>query len=100
MKVGITGHQIISDPEWVSAAIRKTLASFQTDVTGFTSLAAGADQLFAKSVLEAGGELTAIIPFEDYEEVFDSSEKKIDYNALLNKVKNKIILKKQKTKLG
>ena len=37
---------------------------------GVTSLAIGADQLFAEIVLELKGDLEAVIPFPDYERTF------------------------------
>jgi hypothetical protein len=41
------------------------------EVTGFTCLAAGADQIFAQEVLDAGGSLVAVIPCTRYEQTFD-----------------------------
>ena len=40
---------------------------------GVTSLAIGADQLFADAVLQLGGELEAVIPFAEYDRTFDNS---------------------------
>lgn len=74
MKVGITGHQnlpahAVSD---ISVALRSELESL-TEVTGVTSLAAGADQLFAATVLELGGHLEVIVPSERYESTMSGS---------------------------
>ena len=70
--VGITGHQKIPAalvPQ-VLAGFGRVLASATGDIVGLTSLAAGADQLFARSVLDGGGRLHAIIPCERYESAF------------------------------
>ncbi|NRQ38050.1 hypothetical protein HII36_40410 [Nonomuraea sp. NN258] len=37
-----------------------------TGLTGLTCLADGADQIFARAVLEAGGELVVVVPARDY----------------------------------
>jgi hypothetical protein len=39
-------------------------------IEGLTSLAEGADQVFAEAVLRCGGSLHAIIPITDYEKCF------------------------------
>jgi hypothetical protein len=49
---------------------------------GLSSLAIGADQLFAKVVLERGGQLVAIVPFAGYRQCF-SPEDVHQYDALL-----------------
>ena len=55
--VGITGHQKIPAalvPQ-VLAEFGRVLASATGDIVGLTSLAAGADQFFARAVLDGGG---------------------------------------------
>ncbi len=44
-------------------------------VVGISSLAIGADQLFAEAVLSAGGTLEAIIPFETYVDTFQDGDR-------------------------
>jgi len=86
MKIGITGHQRISDPStwpWVRNAIVEQLENAES-LTGISSLAIGADQLFAQCVLEASGTLIAIIPFPDYERTFKQSDEKQKYINLKN----------------
>ncbi|MEE6178711.1 hypothetical protein [Mycobacterium sp. 050134] len=65
--IGVTGHQDLPDSAlgYVTAGIREILAGF-TDVVGYSSLAAGADQLFASEVLAAGGRLHVVIPADGY----------------------------------
>ncbi|WP_217651112.1 hypothetical protein [Geodermatophilus nigrescens] len=52
------------------------------DLTGLTSLAEGADQIFGFAVLAAGGFLHAIIPSESYERSFVSPPSRDAYTAL------------------
>jgi hypothetical protein len=68
MKIGITGHQNIP-PEAISDitdALRARLQKLE-EITGVSSLAAGADQLFASLVIDLGGALEVIIPAARYE---------------------------------
>lgn len=70
MKIAVTGHQRLEDAAawaWVREEIRAALRELPGPHTGLTSLAAGADQLFAEAVLEAGGRLHVVLPFEGYE---------------------------------
>src|SRR6266511_1489908 len=70
MRIGITGHQRLknlSDWDWIKEQMDSTLREFPRPVIGVTSLAIGADQLFAKTILEHQGIIEAIIPFEGYE---------------------------------
>lgn len=73
MKVGITGHQERPgiDWPWVAGVIRDELASFPAGLVGLSSLARGADQVFAEAVLEAGGELHFVVPIADYEKTLE-----------------------------
>jgi len=75
-KIGVTGHQKIPAAAipHVRAGIERVLASASGAVVGLTSLAAGADQLFARAVLGRGGSLHAIIPCEGYESTFTNEK--------------------------
>lgn len=73
MRVGITGHQQLNDPEawsWVATALRAELAKMAPPLIGMTSLAVGADQLLARLVLERGGTIHAVLPYADIERSF------------------------------
>jgi hypothetical protein len=72
-RVGITGHRDLSERTHVliRSALATELARFRP-LSGISSLAEGADQLFAEQVLEAGGELTALIPCADYRHSFET----------------------------
>lgn len=86
MRVGCSGHQNLTPATRrdVAAAIARVLAEQSEDaLVGFSSLAAGADQLFALAVLAAGGQLHAIIPCQGYERSFASDRARDTYAALL-----------------
>ncbi|HEV3333448.1 MAG TPA: hypothetical protein VG096_20835 [Bryobacteraceae bacterium] len=48
------------------------LTRIKPPLTGISSLAIGADQIFAEVVLELQGSLEAVVPFENYERTFDN----------------------------
>lgn len=90
MNLGVTGHQKLDKSEWwnwveqeLITLIEKFNKESNNSSTAVSSLAIGADQLFANLVLKTGGKLYAVIPFPNYNEKFegDGLEK---YNQLLN----------------
>ena len=86
MNIGITGHQRLDDASrwgWVEESMRKALSQYSTSIVGMSSLAVGADQLFARIVLELGGAVHAIIPFAGIERSFSSSEDLQRYRDLV-----------------
>jgi hypothetical protein len=86
-RIGITGHQTVPRAAlpFVRASISEALNERHPTVVGITSLAAGADQIFARLVLESGGTLHAIIPCERYEDAFTTSESLQEFRRLLAK---------------
>lgn len=72
MIVGITGHQERPgiDWAWVGEVIRGELAPIPVPLVGLSSLARGADQVFAEVLLQVGGRLHFVVPTEDYERHF------------------------------
>jgi len=84
MMVGITGHQNIPDDalEFVKEGIAQALARFIGPI-GLSSLAAGADQIFAKTVLQVGGRLHVILPCEGYDSTFSDKESLNCFRKLL-----------------
>ena len=54
------------------------------ELWGITSLAIGADQVFAELVLRAGGNLHVVIPSARYEKTFSADEELTRYETLLN----------------
>lgn len=71
MTVGVTGHQqlAVDTQQRVGDVIRTRLASIHP-LTGMTSLAEGADQIFATIVLSLGGQLAVVVPAKHYEQSF------------------------------
>lgn len=63
MKIGVSGHRWRdgADWEWVRARIDEYVVRTRIG-SGYTSLAPGADQIFAASVLDHGKRLVAVIP--------------------------------------
>lgn len=85
-QIGCTGHQRLSlaTRRHVAAAIAAILATVDDEeLVGLSSLAEGADQLFAFAVLAAGRQLRAVIPSQDYERGFQSDEPRAIYTSLL-----------------
>lgn len=76
-RLGITGHQVIPAQalSYVITGIQAALASLHPPLVGYSSLAAGADQLFARELLAAGGELNAIIPCHGYQVTFSDRDR-------------------------
>ncbi|HSH58455.1 MAG TPA: hypothetical protein VK988_02215 [Acidimicrobiales bacterium] len=93
--IGCTGHQSLSfaTRRDVAAAIAAILAAAcDEELVGLSSLAEGADQVFAFAVLAAGGQLNAVIPSEYYERSFQSDRPRAIYKWLLRFATNQITL--------
>jgi len=85
MKAGITGHQNLGDPEtvaWVAGALARVIETHGVQ-HGFTSLAIGADQMFAEILNEKTIPYTAVIPCREYEKTFQTKEHLENYRRLL-----------------
>jgi hypothetical protein len=87
MRVGVTGHQRRqgADWRWVDDQLATELRAVGRSLCGYSSLAEGADQRFAKAVIEAGGELNAVIPMQSYERHFDNPVALAGYRWLLER---------------
>jgi uncharacterized phage-like protein YoqJ len=103
MNIGITGHQKLDDLkrwDWVEqelvAILEKFLEETNYNITGISSLAIGADQLFAKLILKFNCKLHVVIPFADYDKKFDESGLH-NYNNLLNQATTNEILSASST---
>ena len=93
MRIGITGHQRLSDAttwQWVADAIRSELSIVPLPLVGITSLAIGADQLLARLVLERGGQIHAILPYQDIERSF-SLEDLTAFRELVNEANIEVL---------
>ena len=85
MILGITGHQKLQDAgawPWVRTALGSELVRAEAPLVGYSSLAIGADQLFAELVLGLGGELRVILPFSGYEEILSPGTELERYQTL------------------
>ena len=71
MKIGVTGHRNLYNSDWVKSEILRILREQESSLIGITSLAIGADQLFAEAILDCGGTLQVIIPCKGYASSFD-----------------------------
>ncbi len=69
-RIAVTGHMDLSPPTetLVDAAIRELLTGEQNGLTGITCLARGADQVFARIILDLGGTLIVVLPSPNYRE--------------------------------
>lgn len=88
MVLGVTGHQRLDDEDawgWVAEEISAALSRLPPPLIGLSSLAVGADQLFAALVLAHGGELRAVLPFAAYAETFSPGKDLDGYRALLGR---------------
>jgi hypothetical protein len=69
-RIGIAGHRGLPDTtaRLVDAAIRGELdrRHVAVDLVGVSSLADGADAIFARAVLDRGGDLEVIVPANEY----------------------------------
>jgi len=94
MRIGISGHQNIGCPETVDWVRQQMLQYLRThDISaGVSSLAVGADQLFASAVVERKIPLEVVIPCDRYEATFTDSEALANYRALLNAAATKRVL--------
>jgi hypothetical protein len=84
--VGMTGHQGLPTPtaDLVTAALRDTLRPHALNLVGVTMLGPGADQLFARVVLELGGTLYVVQPTVgmQYRDGFPDAEARRGYDEL------------------
>jgi hypothetical protein len=67
-RIAISGHRGLPAPtaRLVDQAIRAVLAERLPSVTGFSCLADGADQIFARAVIDLGGTLEVVVPAAGY----------------------------------
>ena len=72
MRVGVTGHQDREgiDWDWTRTTVARELHRLSDCPEGWSSLAIGADQLFARAVLELGGSIVTVVPGDWYGSCF------------------------------
>jgi hypothetical protein len=93
-RIGVTGHRSIPSEAvpHVRARMRAVLCANGGSLQVFSSLATGADQLFADIALECGAELIAVIPSGDYELGFGDSGELDGYQRLKNRASREVWL--------
>ncbi|MFI5985512.1 hypothetical protein ACIQWR_34625 [Streptomyces sp. NPDC098789] len=71
-RIGVTGHRSLPDEviAHVEDGLRAVLDGHDGPLEALSSLAEGADQLFADIALQCGADLTVVIPSADYEATF------------------------------
>ena len=78
--LGFTGHRHLHKPEAISEAISRLLSSLRAEIpgqlVGYSSVAIGADTLFAEACLKSGIPWTAILPRprDDFKSDFSDSD--------------------------
>lgn len=84
--IGVTGHQDIPENAlvFIKEGIAKELDRIGGEFTGISSLAEGADQLFAETVLQMGGRLHVVIPCLKYERTFEDGKPLMRFRKFLN----------------
>ncbi|MFD9542051.1 hypothetical protein [Streptomyces sp. NPDC060022] len=83
-RIGVTGHRSIPQEAYahVLEGMRAALCGLEGSKEALSSLAVGADQLFADLALACGAELTVVIPSGDYEAGFDDEVDLARYRML------------------
>lgn len=99
-RVGITGHRAIPPATRhhvraglvaaLTAAARPT-GSDHRPLEALSSLAVGADQMFAEIALDHGARLTAVLPSADYERTFAADELRL-FRKLLDRTYRRVVL--------
>lgn len=87
IKIGITGHQKLENAmawNWVKVRACQELDLIERPMIAISSLAIGSDQLLASLVMDRGGQLYAVIPFEGYERTFSPSSLDTYHRMLSN----------------
>ncbi|MBV9140344.1 MAG: hypothetical protein JO115_05420 [Pseudonocardiales bacterium] len=84
MFIGITGHRGLPahSAQLIDTALRAALAEYGDRVTGVSALADGADQLFARAVLDQGGQIEVIVPAARYRDGLPA-ESHAEYDDLI-----------------
>lgn len=87
MRIGITGHSNLTTAATtlVTDALRDALSAHRgSNLVGVTCLARGADQIFARVVLELGGAVEVVLPAADHRERKVKPDNAADFDALID----------------
>src|SRR5574341_612495 len=94
-RVGVTGHQrlgSVADWQWVEMEMERILTGAERPLEGITSLAIGADQMFAEAVVRNGGHLIVVLPFKEYERTFTEAGDKQRFRSLIKRAVSIVVL--------
>ena len=83
--IGITGHQDLTPRTAALVAVAVDAVLAGRAVVGVTSLAAGADQVFAECVLRSGGTLVVVVPAKQYRDTFAVERDAATFDHLLER---------------
>ncbi|MEV0734852.1 hypothetical protein AB0I51_02575 [Streptomyces sp. NPDC050549] len=97
--IGITGHRVIPPAALplVHSALRHKLSGAEGELAAISSLAAGADQMFADIALAHGVSVTAVIPGMDYEAHLGGAEVRSAYRRILRSCAARVYLPAEPT---
>ncbi len=86
MRVGVTGHSnlALDAVPVVQAELRRVLVE-RPGIVGVTCLARGADQVFARVVLDLGGQIEVVLPAADYRDRKVKPDNAADFDDLIAK---------------
>lgn len=87
-RIGITGHSNLTTGTvpLVADGIRTALAEHaDRELTGVTCLARGADQVFARTVLDLGGTVEVVLPAADYRNRKVKPDNTAEFDELIGK---------------
>ena len=94
MRAGISGPRRLGDPaarDWIANSLARLLD--QHAVTeGLSTLAEGADQLFAELILATARKLVAVIPCANYQAAFDTDAGRAAYLRLSDRAHRRVQL--------
>jgi len=90
--VGISGHRVLPPhtERLVAAALREAVGRYN-DLVGVSALAEGADTLFARAVLDAGGALVVVVPARRYRAALPTAHQPV-FDTLLARATRVIAL--------
>ncbi|MGP3917598.1 hypothetical protein [Nonomuraea sp. 10N515B] len=86
VRIAVSGHRGLPEEAAVliDRVIREALAEYLPDISGLSCLADGADQIFARVLLDLGGALEVLIPAKEYRDGLPS-ECHATYDELLGR---------------
>lgn len=90
-RIGITGHSNLTAESvpLVADSIREAIADHAgCELVGITCLAKGADQIFARVVLELGGAVEVVLPAADYRERKVKPDDAAGFDELIGKARS------------